>query len=233
MKKILILVSLFSFLTIYSQTIKDGFYSTVKKDVGYTQEYFHFSNGNFRYLLFGCTGSFFGMGKYEIKNDSLVLAFEDFDYDSQKTKIDKIKSQSDFLKLDLKILDRDGGMPYTNFEVDGKAIGRSDLDGNFSKLIPKTAEPKILKISWYSYSPVEIKIEPGISEINGSVHLSSNYKFSQEDKRTFKIGRIGNSQIMFSKSRAVRYRKRSKQHIIKDLKKHTGNEDIDDYIKYF
>lgn len=233
MKKIILILSLFSIIDVYSQTIKEGFYSTIKKDVGFEKEYFHFFNGNFRYLIFGCQGSSFGIGKYLIKNDSIVLAFENFDYDSEKIKIDKIKSLSDSLKLDLKIFDRSGEIPGANFDIDKKVFGYSDFNGNFVKIIPKSDKLRILKISFIGYSPIEIKIEKEVSEIKGTIHITSNWKYSNEDKLVFQIVKASNTQIKLSRSvKTITYRKISREHVIKDLKKSSNNEDIDYYIKY-
>jgi len=236
MKKSLSIICLIFTSIVYSQSINNGIYSTTKKDIGFTSEFFKFSNANtFGYLIFGCEGSGFGVGNYEIKNDSIYLKFKNCDFCDSGLKIEKIKGVSDSLRINLKIIAENEGFSGVNLVVMEKNIGfQSDSDGNIKKIFLTNDEFLTLRISTVGFLPIDIKIDKGISEINGTIALNNNWIYSQSENISRKIIKLDKKHITFLNNlKSITYEKLKNKIALKRLKLYERNQDLDFYLKYF
>jgi len=220
---------------VHGQSTKNGIYATSNKSRGFENEYFHFAGGNtFKYLNFSCTGSGFGTGHYEIRNDSVYLKFEKCDFCIRKYDLETIKGTSDSLKIDFKIME--GHYPFPTaiaLIVERKESLMSDFNGNIKKTILKNGHDITLQISAVGYETSEIKIDSKTTAISGILTLNNNW-FYDPEIQAFKILQTAKNEFSLSKgSKNLIYEKLTNHKAKKKLKALTANQDIDFYLEYF
>ena len=123
----------------------------------------------FEYAYFDCTGSIAGRGWYEISRTKLKLHFEEDvaqAIDSGKIETELLKPMdSKTCKIELSVTDFSDVLIGAQIELvkDGKGSGPgtvTDFDGYASLAFPRSEMGKILRVSYISYWPKEITIDP-------------------------------------------------------------------------
>lgn len=212
---------------IQSQTIKNGIYYTVKKDIGFTSEIYEFKEQNsFNYLSFGCTGSGIGTGTYEVVKDSLYLSFNSLTL--KKHKYLKFKdSASDSLKIDIKVIDGNENtpLPGANCLISNSNIGwQTDFDGYVSGSILKRDTTSILSISFVGFGTYDIIISPGLTEISGIVALVDVYFYGNDKEKRIKLSEAcyGRIKLEYKNKKNISYRRIHRNRAFKIVKERTA-----------
>ncbi|KGO86081.1 hypothetical protein [Flavobacterium suncheonense] len=159
---IIITIIFFSYInTSQSQSISSGYYSSPKSKNNYFFDFFYkFEDANtFKYISFGWEGKGFGIGKYEIKNDSLYLKFENCHLCGEERYLERIEGQSDSLKINLKMMYESDLMNLACTVVETKENLNPDYSNVIiKKTIPKNGRDLTLLFSFIGHRDVPIKI---------------------------------------------------------------------------
>ncbi|MFD0861810.1 hypothetical protein ACFQ1M_06295 [Sungkyunkwania multivorans] len=216
MKNPILLVALFYSTLICCQDFKLGIYYTANKDISFTSEIFEFKiNQQFNYSIFGCTGSGFGSGEYELVNDTLNLRFTD-KLGTLQRNVKLEKTDSDSLKIRLQIFETYSKYPLPGVKCNldkEEANWQSDFDGFVEFNLPRINRTRILKFSYVGFGTTEIRIPPDIGKVSGIIRMGNIYYYNSEDVMKFKVKRIGKSRftLMSNDSYFITYRKISRK----------------------
>ena len=217
MKKILILILLFTSFPIYSQTMLNGKYTMAKeKHVIYmAQEIFWFdSSGQFKYIDASDVGIAEGRGFYKIKDKKLTLYFINSDtttpYVKYDYKISGVKELEDSMIYNLKVIDYDtsdplvGSLAIISYVDNGKERKLTDAEvdifGNAILKFSKDFVPVTLKVSYIGYHQFVYDISDNKSR-NMDIILNDDLGsfliyYDENDTLTYEIEYFSNDSFL-------------------------------------
>lgn len=237
MKRILLVIFCFTSVLTFAQKMNNGVYRNIKKDRSFESDIFEFKENNkFNYVLITCTGTGIGIGTYELRNDSIHLQFADMPNKSEKQiEVNFKKSESDSLKIDLKVLafEDDSKLPMANcYFKDEKTSWETNLNGNVKASVLKKDTSRLLVISFFGFEDVEIQIPENATSLFGIVRLGNFGFYNSTEKQSFKI--ISNHYRHFTLARYegknISYEKVSRNKMQKVVKDRIGKE-LDYFIQ--
>jgi hypothetical protein len=128
----------------------------------------------------------------------LILQFKNCDTCTELVDLTTKESQGDSVKIQLTILNYFGNepLPGMNCYVKENKIGWvTGYDGRIENKFAKVGSSQTLRIHFIGYEPVEIPINPLVSEINGEVRLTNIWIYSEGDTRKYKVKKLKKNKL--------------------------------------
>lgn len=233
----IIIILFFSYIsTSQSQSISNGYYSSPKSKNKYFSDFFYKfeDTNNFKYISFGWEGNGFGIGKYEIKNDSLYLKFENCHPCGEDRYLERIEGNSDSLKINLKTMYESDLVNLSCRVAETNEVFSADSNGILKKTIPKNGRDLTLLFSFIGHRVVPIKITKEIIELNGTIIFDDYFTSSANEIKSYKIIKMNEDSLkLYIVNEKVKLKKISEEDLVKKLKKYTSNNKYEFYVKYF
>ena len=194
MKIALIFTFACQILFCFGQGSFSGTYVTSQEDIGFESEVFQFQeDGTFSYILFTCTGTWFGKGFYEVSSrDSLKLNFKDCLNCEKRIQIETEQTQTDSLHISLTVCVDDGvscdTIPGVAVFLPSEKIGTITMkNGHASFKTDVQDKDRTLGIQFTGYITMEINIPAHTSKLTGNVILKNSGIYDSSDIQSNKI----------------------------------------------
>ena len=169
-----------------------GWFYTVKKDLGFQSELFHFDGEHFFFRSSGCLGSVAGQGTFVIRADRLMLFFEKSPADTGRVKPILPRSTATIPTFYFRLIDKASGIALPGIRIISKKTGvgaATDLNGEASfDYLPPTND--VLVVSSVGYASIDIPVHSAISQ-SYQVSIGPPYYFEAGDTLTFQLKDVG------------------------------------------
>lgn len=183
---LLILVTTLS----YGQNSLRGVYYNKKNQRAFEADVFQFvGKDRFNYVLFSCTGEGFGSGRYQIKNDSLILHFDSNPQVDKYLQVKRMLSQSNDLVINVQAFTEldNTSLPGFNCYLSSRQIGTvGDVNGKANILTYRLNTPDTLEINYIGFVPIRIPLTERDSYVEVVANLH-NYWFYDNEIQKFNI----------------------------------------------
>ena len=192
--KLILMATIFTVLSLctFGQEIHSGTYFTTKKDIGFESDIFQFQeDGTFSHVLFTCTGTGLGKGRYDIiSGDSLRLQFSDCIKCESVKQVDMFTELSDSLETSLTVREWADGSELSgvnvSFPEEGIGIITDERgQANFKTSISR--KNRTLQIQYVGYDPIDLEVPANTSQLTGKIYLTWHWIYDSSDTKTYKI----------------------------------------------
>jgi len=182
---------------------------------GFVQHHFYFENQSFRLIYSSCTNTAYGLGDYQIKNDTLHLNFKNVGFtENYSTTVSK-SNIADSCRLIVNVFDKniDKHLPGATCLISKARKGNlADASGQMEMMIPKKICDSII-VEYIGFNQTKIPIcNLQTDTLMIHVYMQAGYSFYKpSDSFLLKINVNRKGFVLWFFKNAVQFRRGSKK----------------------